>query len=216
VKDFCRCLGGVDFKFAASTVEIEDGLGGFFVGGYALGEDFIGGVVEAVFLKGALAHAGVEFVAIWAGDVEDLKDVDVFFHEFCLTNVARDTVEDEEIDVGLEFVGVYFGIDLGFPKANGDFIGDELTGAGVFEKFLADFGAGVEGAECVSHREVVEAGNRAEGKALSTFAGARGAEENEGLEFAVVMHFEKIEVWKMNDEILARRLPLLWRRLLLG
>ena len=61
-------------------------------------------VVHPAFFERAFAHAAGELIAVGAREVEDLKDVDVFGHQLCLGDVARDAIEDEEVDVGL--VGV--------------------------------------------------------------------------------------------------------------
>jgi hypothetical protein len=76
--------------------------------------------------------------------VEDFPHIDHLLHNLCLVHISWNPIEHERIDIGFEFVGLDRGIDRFFPKLDRDFIGDELAFARVFEKSLADLGAGVD------------------------------------------------------------------------
>jgi len=92
-------------------------------------------------------------------------------------DVPGDAVEYEEVDVGLEEVGLDLGVDLCFPEPDGQFVGDEFSLAGVVDELLADLRAGVQGAEGVPAGEMEEAGDAAEGFPLGAFTAAGGTEE---------------------------------------
>lgn len=175
-------LAGVDFGDEGGGVVLEDGFGLGLVGGEAFLDDGVAGVVEAVVFEGAFAEAAGEFGAVGAGEVEDLEDLDVLLHVAGLLDVAGDAIEDEEVDLGFELVGFDTVFDVGLPELDGEVIGYELAAAGVFDEFLAEGGAGVEGAEDIAAGEVVEAGDAAEDDALGAFAAAGGAEDEEGTE----------------------------------
>lgn len=105
----------------------------------------------------------------------------MYFEDERLLDAARDAVEDENIDVGLEHVKIGAGVDLDFEIADREFVGDELAFAGVGNELLPDRGAGVHGAEGVPHREVVKTGDGPEDFALGSLAAAGCPEENKGL-----------------------------------
>jgi hypothetical protein len=183
-QDFGGGLGGVDLGDAVA-IKIEHGFGLGLVGGEAALDDGVAGVVEAVVFEGALAEAAGEFGAVWAGEVEELEDVDVVGHVFGLLAIAGDAVEHEEIDLGFEDVGFNAVFDVGLPELDGEVVWHELAAAGVFDELLAEGCAGVEGAKDIAAGEVMEAGDVAEDLTLGAFAAAGGAEDEEGLEGGV-------------------------------
>jgi len=117
--------------------------------------------------------------------VEELVDVDVGGHVFGLLAIAGDAVEHEEIDLGFKDVGFDAVFDVGLPELDGEVIGHELAAAGVFDEFLAEGCAGVEGAKDIATGEVMEAGDMAEDLTLGAFAAAGGTEDEEGLKGSV-------------------------------
>jgi hypothetical protein len=137
VEDDGGVLGGVDVGDPFTRVEVEHGFAFFLVGADAAFDGFVAGVIEAVFLEGALADAAVEFLTVRAGKVEDVEHVDEGFHEAGLFDVAGDAIEHEKVDIGLEEVHFGTGVDIGLPELDGEFVGDEFASAGVFDEFLA-------------------------------------------------------------------------------
>ena len=185
VEDDGWVLGGVDVCDAFARVEVEHGFGFGFVGADAAFDGFVAGVVEAVFLEGAFTDSAVEFLAVWAGEVEDVEDVDEGGHEAGLFDVSGDAVEDEEVDVWLEAVAFGAGVDVGFPELDGEFVGDEFAAHGEFDEFLSEGGTCVEGAEDLAADEVDEAWDAAEDGTLGAFAAAWGTEHEDGFEARV-------------------------------
>lgn len=179
VEDDGGVLGGVDVGDPFAGVEVEHGFAFFLVGADAAFDGFVAGVVEAVFLEGALADAAVEFLTVRAGEVEDVEDVDERFHEAGLFDVAGNAIEHEEIDIGLDEVHFGAGVDICLPELDGEFVGDEFAAAGVFDEFLAEWGTGIEGAEDFTADEMDEAGDAAEDGSLGAFAAAGGSEDQE-------------------------------------
>jgi hypothetical protein len=174
-------LGGVDGFDEVRRVELE-GLEGFgFVSLEAALDDLDIGVVEAIFFEGAALHTLDEFGGVVAGEVKDDEDVEGGGEDFGLRAVTGESIEDEEMAVGVKGAGLGFGEEIIAPEADGEFVGDEFTFAGVFEEGVTEFGFGAESAEDVAAGAVVIARDGAEDFALGTFAGARGAEEEDGI-----------------------------------
>ena len=70
--------------------------------------------------------------------------------------------------------------DVLLPQADGEFIRHQLAAAGVFPEDPAHLALQIERAEDIAAGAVIKAGDGAEDLALSAFAGARGAEEEDG------------------------------------
>src|SRR5439155_11844291 len=98
---------------------------------------------------------------------------------------SGDSVEYQRIDVRLELVCVYGGIDCLSPKLHRDIVRDELASTRTFKEGFAHFCARVDGSEYVATSAMKVTGNRAERFALGAFAAARRAKKNEG----IVSHF---------------------------
>ena len=81
----------------------EDRLRFGFVGRKPALDHFLVRIVEAIVLQRALLQAREERLAIRAGKVEDLFHVDQLVHDLGLADVARNAVEHEHVDVGLEW-----------------------------------------------------------------------------------------------------------------
>ena len=73
------------------------------------------------------------------------------------------------------------------PEFYGHIVWDQLTAAGVFDEFLADGCAGVEGTKHISASEVVEARDAAQYLSLRPLATAGSAEDEEGFDAGGVM-----------------------------
>src|SRR5713101_2982161 len=115
--------------------------------------------------------------------MKNFLHVNLLIHDFGLADVSRNAVEDENIDVRLEFVPIYRCIDRLLPQFNCDIIRDELTLAGVFQKRLANFGARIDRSEDITAWAMKKTGDAAECFALGAFAAARRAEEEVGVIF---------------------------------
>jgi hypothetical protein len=187
-KDLVGVAVGVDGDDFVISVEFEDGAGFFFVDGEAFLDDFVTGVVDAVFFEGAAAHAFDEFLAVGAGEVEDFADIEVVLQELGLVEIAREAVEDEVVDFRFEAAEGGHVVDVMLPEVQDDFIGDELATAGVFHEGFAYFGAEVDGAEDFTAGDVEEAGDGSEDAALCAFAGTGGSDE----EVAAIFHLNII------------------------
>ena len=74
------------------------------------------GVIEPVIFQGALFQALEQRFAIRAGEVEDFSNVDHVLHDFRLTDISRNAVKHESIDIGFEFVSLDRGVDGFFQK----------------------------------------------------------------------------------------------------
>jgi hypothetical protein len=174
-------LGGVDGMDDGLGIELEDVAGFAFVGLEPALDDLDVGVVEPVFLEGATLDAGDEFTVVRAAQVQDHEDIEGFGKDLGLLPVARDAVQDEEILIGLELAGLGVGADVVVPELDGKLVGDELSLAGVLEEGASEFGFRAEAAEDITAGTVIVTGDGAEDFALGTFAGARSAEEEDGL-----------------------------------
>ena len=109
--------------------------------------------------------------------MKDLFHIDQLIHDLGLTDVARNAIEDEHIDIGLELVRIDRGIDAGLPKLHRDVIGDELAPAGIFEKRTPKSGARVDRAKNVAASAMKEARDRAKRATLGALASAGRAKE---------------------------------------
>src|SRR2546423_5197366 len=111
--------------------------------------------------------------------MKDFFNIDQLLHDLRLRHISGNPVEHEDVDVGFEFVGVDCGNDRFLPKLNRDVVRNELPFAGIFEKSFAYFAASVDRAKHVTARAMKVARDGAERFALSAFAAAGRAEQNE-------------------------------------
>ena len=176
VQDFGRRLGCVH-QLHAVSIMFEHRLGLGFVSRKAAFDDFLIGVIKAIVFQGAFFQPGEKGIAIRAGKMKDLFHIDQFIHDLGLTDVARNAIKDEHIDVGLELVGIDRGIYPGLPKLYRDVIGDELAPAGIFEEGTPNSGARVDRAKNVAASAMKKAWNRAKRTTLGALASARRAKE---------------------------------------
>src|SRR5215468_489646 len=113
--------------------------------------------------------------------MEHLLYVDHVIHDLGLTDISRNAVQHECIDVRLELVRVYCRVDRLSPKLHCDIVRNELALARILKESLADFCACVDGAEYVATSTMIITRDRAEGFALCAFAAARRAKKEKGL-----------------------------------
>jgi hypothetical protein len=179
-KDLIRPLIGIDVGDEFGSVILEHGLGFLFVGTEPARDDLVVDVVEAVVLERAALQAVVNLGLVGAGEMEHPADVDFGAENLGLVAIARDAIEHEEIDVGLETARTHHAVDLRGPESDADVVGHELASAGVFDKSLAEGRSYIHGAENVATGAVIKTGNRSNDFALGSFARPRCAEEKEG------------------------------------
>ena len=189
MNDLCRWMAGIHvghdvFSSVGSLgVVVEDGLRLRFVDADALLDDFLLGIIEAIVLERALPQTAGQFGAVWAAEMKDLQHFDVLLHELSLLHVARDAVQNQEIDVRLELVSAYAVMDAGAPQLDGDLIRHQLAAARIGHKLLPQLCAGVERAEDVAASHVMKARDSPHDQPLRALAAARRAEDEEGAVF---------------------------------
>ncbi len=65
--------------------------------------------------------------------MENLFDVNQLVHDFSLTDIARDAIKHEHVDIGFKLVRIHCCIDPGLPKFHRDVIRHQFAPTGVFE-----------------------------------------------------------------------------------
>ena len=133
-----RRLGGIDIGHELLRIVIQDRFGLRLVGGDALVDHLVARVVDTVVLERALAHPAGEFVAVRAGKMEDLMDLEILGEHFRLADIARDAVEHEKIDVRLVDVGVAPVVDLGLPEVDRELVRHQFAAARILDELLAE------------------------------------------------------------------------------
>ena len=146
-EDLSGRLGGVDLADQMGGVATEQVPGFLFIDLEAALTDLEVRVVEAVLLQGAALHTFDQHPIVRAGQVEEGEDFEGFLEDFGLAAVSGDAIEHEEVLEGVEDAGLGFGFDVLAPEADGEFVGDELALAGVFEESAAKIGIGSESAK---------------------------------------------------------------------
>lgn len=173
-------LRGIDVGDFFRRIVLEHGLALVFVSPDAPFDGFVPGIVPAVVFECPFTEASFEFLAVRAGEMEDMEDINIALHDLGLLHVPGDPVEDEEVDIRLEEVAFGTAVDICLPELDGEFIGDEFAPAGVMDKLLAERGAGIEGPEDIAAGAVHEARNAAQDGTLSAFAAAWSPKHEEG------------------------------------
>ena len=176
---FGGSLGGVDFADESASVMLQQRAAFGLVGFEAFFNHLVTGIVEPVFFKGAFFEAFGEFAKITNGKMKDANDLDHIVHNDGLLDIARDAIENEEIDIGFKSVRTDGILDASCPEFDGDFGGNEQAFAGVFQKPLPQWGACIEGTEDISAGKMKKTGNGAEGASLGAFAAAGSTEYEE-------------------------------------
>lgn len=176
-------LRGVNTCNAIFAVIFEHRLRFRLVGGEATLNDLFVRIIETIVFERALLQAREKCLAIRAGKMKYFLHVDFLIHDLRLADISRNTIEDENIDVGFELVRVDCGVDRFFPKLHRDVIGDELTLARIFEKCLTHFGARIDGTEDVSAGAMEKAGNCSKSLTLRAFAAPGRTKKEVGMIF---------------------------------
>ena len=179
-KDLVGPLVGVDVGDEFWAVEIEDGLRFLLVSPEPAFDDLFVDVVEPVVFKGPALQTVIDLGFVGAGEMENAAHIELGAENLGLVAIARDAVEHEEIDVGLESIGLHHLVDLCRPEADADVVRHELAFARIGKKGLAELGAHIDRAKDIAAGAMIKAGDGAENFALSSFAGSRRAEEKKG------------------------------------
>lgn len=175
-QNFHRGLGGVD-HLDTLPIMVEHRFGFRFVGFKATLNHLLIGIVQAIVFERTFLEARKKLTSIRTGKVENFLHIDDFIHDPCLADVAGNPVEDEHIDIGLEFMRIDSGIDPRLPKLDRDFVRNEFSLARIFKEGAAHFGASVEGSKNITTGAMKKARDRADGTALGSFATTGGAKE---------------------------------------
>ena len=165
----------------ARGIIVEDGFRLGFVSLDPALDNVIPGIIEAVVFQSPFAEAAAQFLAVRAGKMENAHYFDVRFHDTGLADIPWNTVQDQEINIGFEVMGIDLGTDVGLPELHGEFVRDELAFGGVFYKSFTEWSAGIQRAENIAAGKVDKTGNAAKDRALSALAAAGSAEYEEGL-----------------------------------
>ena len=86
--------------------------------------------------------------------------IDHFLHDLGLTDISRNAVQHERVDVRLKFMRFHCRIDCLSPKLHCDMIGNQLAFTRIFKECFADLRAGVDGAEYVATGAMIKARDR--------------------------------------------------------
>src|SRR5438034_7953503 len=104
--------------------------------------------------------------------MKNFFNINHFLHNLRLSDIPRNTVEHQRIDVGLKLVRLYGRVDCLSPELDGDIVWHELAFARIFQEPFADLGARVDGAKYIAAGAMIKARNSAERFALCAFAAA--------------------------------------------
>lgn len=176
-QDLKRPLIGVDVRDQLGAVKVENGPGFILIDPESARDDLFVNVVEPVFFERPPLQPFVDFGLIGAGQVENAPDIELALQHLGLAAIAGNTVEHEEIDIGLEAARLHHAVDLHGPHADGNVVRHELAFAGVFEESLTEIGTNIDGTEDIAAGAMVKAWNRAEDFALGSFSRSRCAKE---------------------------------------
>ncbi len=194
LKHLHRDLAGVDLR-PSFAIEVEQVPRFLLVETDPVPDGILVGIVEPPALDGSLADSRDQFLAIGAGEMEELQDVDMFLEKPGLFHTPRHPIENQDVDVRLEHVQGGAGVDLLPKKPHGQFVGHEIASAAVFDELLPDLGSRIHGAKGVSHGEMIKPRDRSEYRALSPLTGAGSPQKNEGfVSPAVLVHGKKTPI----------------------
>jgi hypothetical protein len=123
-KDLIGPLIGINVGDQLIAVEFEDGLGLFFIDFLASLDHFNIDVIKSVFFQCATLEAIVDLGFIRALEMEDSADVELVAEDLGLIDIAGNSVENEEVDVGLEASGLNHAVNLVRPQTDCNIVGN--------------------------------------------------------------------------------------------
>ena len=104
--------------------------------------------------------------------------VNHFVHDFSLSDVPRNPIQHERVDIRLELVPIHGRIDCLSPKFHSDVVRDEPALTRVIEECFSNLRTRVDGAEHVATRTMIKPRNRAERFPLRALAAAGCAKKD--------------------------------------
>src|SRR4030095_8615678 len=105
--------------------------------------------------------------------------LDDVLHDLRLARVARNSIEHQVIDIGLEGVRADMIANPHFPKLNRQVVRHELAAGRVIDELLPERCTGIQSPENIAARAMKEPRNRPQDLSLSALAAARSAENED-------------------------------------
>ena len=147
-----------------------------------LADHLLVGVVDAVLLERAAAHARHHRLDVGAHEVQHGEHLEMLLERLRLRDIARNAVEHQQVDIRLVDREHRLGLHVLAPHLDRELVGNELAARRVGHELLAEVRRHVERPEDIAAGEVEEARHLAEDLALRALAGAGSAEKEDGLE----------------------------------
>ena len=142
--DSGKFLRGVDAEDSAAGV-LQNGAGLFVVDVDSVPDHFLVGVVGAVFGLGSAFHSFDYRRHVVAEEVDDPEDVDLVREQRCLSDSARDAIEDDLGAGGVQGSGGGEGINTFLPEPDRKLIGDEATRFGILSEGFPEVAGRIQG-----------------------------------------------------------------------
>jgi hypothetical protein len=115
--------------------------------------------------------------------MKDLSHIQEWLEKLRLTDIARNAIENEEVDVGFELMRINALFDAHAPELNGDFVRDQFAAAGILNEGLSERSPRIDRAKNIAARTMKKTRDRAKSAALSAFAAAGSAKDQVGSVF---------------------------------
>ena len=148
----------------------------------ALADHLLIGVVDAVLLERAAAHAHHHRLDVGAHEVEHGEHLEMLLERLRLHDIARDPVEHQQVDIRLVDRQHGLRVHVLAPHLDRELVRHKLAARRVRHELGAKLRRHVERAENIAAGKVEEPRDLAEDLALRALAGAWGTEEKDRLE----------------------------------
>lgn len=173
-------LRGINEDRQIRSVEVQQRLRLAFISVQPTPNHFLVGVVEAVVFQRPLLQTRNHLLTVRAAEMKNPLHLDDLFHQFGLSNVSRDAVEHEVVNVRFERMRLDSMFNARFPELNGDLIGHELALAGILKKRAPKGRPRVNPPEHIATGAMVKPRKAPECGSLSAFPAAGRTKEKVG------------------------------------
>jgi len=102
--------------------------------------------------------------------MKHLDDIDVLLKHLRLPKISRNSIKDQNIDIGLILVRLNDAIHVAGPQLNRQLVRDEFPPFGELDKLPAEFGPGIETTKNITTRVMVKSRDLPENRSLRPFS----------------------------------------------
>ena len=148
-------LGGIDLDDVLGRIAREERTGLFLVNIPAMADDLFARIIGTVLLQSPAPQALDHLLLVGTDEMHNLQHLDMSGEQLGLLGIAGNSIENEQVGIGLVVVENLPRVHVLLPELYGDVVRYEGSARGVLADLLAQLGVDIDGAENIAAGEVL-------------------------------------------------------------